>query len=321
MINEIKGQKLRQSNTDTFVTGGTLGDMYIVFCKLFDYHRKTGKRIHLIRYSCTTELNGVINQLFKLVPYIELEPCRKTNSNNESVDCITKAAEDFPFISQTYHGRPTSVRYPAYNRSIEGLADPKYIRMEPFPTLDVPVSDLGEDTFHVGVQLRCGSLGRNFRGFTLKWLVKLSRKLKNLKTTIHILGAGDGYEKSELMQLDQIPNIRNWAGVTNFLEWLSLMKSMNTFISLEGFPAFFAMSQKVPTILYDQFIYGIENSIHPSWREKGIIIRTNRNVFTRKIRHWKIKYLKQKNLYSPHNLQFVKEFIHRILLKEMKNEQ
>jgi len=301
--------QLDQSKVDTFVAGGTLGDMYVIFCKLFDYHRRTGKRVRLIRYSCATELDGAINQLFKLAPYVELEPCRKTSSNDETVVRINDATRNFAFINNIFDGRSGGQRCVSADKTLEGHTVPEYIRMEPFPTIDIPLCDLGADRFHIGVQLHCGSFGRNFRGFSLKWLAKLSRKLKNLKTTIHVLGTGDGYEKSELKQLNRIPNVQNWAGETSFSEWLSLMKSMNTFISLEGFPAFFAMSQKVPTILYDQFIYGIGNSIHPAWRKNNIIIRIPPNMLVRKIRCWEIKYLKKDNLYSPRNLGSIRDFI------------
>lgn len=311
--------QLDQSKVDTFVTGGTLGDMYIILCKLFDYHRRTGKLVRLIRYSCTQDLDGAINQLFKLAPYVELEPCRKTNSNNESIDEIVKAAQQYPFINQTYHGKATDVQFSSENETLEGLADPEYIKLEPFPAINLPLYDLGADRFHIGIQLQCGSLGRNFRGFSLEWIVKLSKMIGDLKAVVHILGTGEGYENSELKKLSQIPNIKNWVGQTNFHQWLSLMKSMNVFITLEGFPAFFAMSQKVPTILYDQYFYGIDNSIHPAWAERNVILKIKPNRFIRKVRHWKIKYLKQKNLYSPHNLQFVRDFIHKTLLKEARN--
>lgn len=318
-IDNISSPGRNQAQTDTFVTGGTLGDMYIVFCKLFDHYRRTGRRIRIIRYSCTNELDGAIKQLFKLAPYVQLEPLCRTNSDNESIDSIREMAKQYPFINQTYHGHPTNVVFSPENKTFDGLTDPEYIKMEPFPICDIPACDIEQDKFHVGVQLNCGSLGRNFRGFSLKWIARLSSSVNELKVIIHILGTGEGYEKSELNQLNIIPNIRNWAGETSFLEWLSLMKSMDAFITLEGFPAFFTMSQKVPTILYDQFAYGIDNSIHPLWRENNTILKINSSRLSRKIRHWKIKYFKQKNLYSPYNIKFIREFITRCILKESKN--
>lgn len=307
MINEIKSQKLHQSNTDTFVTGGTLGDMYIVLCKVYDHHRKTGKQVRLIRYSCSTELDGAINQLFKFAPYVELSSCRKTNSNAESIEKILEATKTFPYLNQKYSGRPVSEQF-------SSIADPDYITMEPFPSFDIPSLELEGEKFNIGIQLSCGSLGRNFRAFTLKWIIKLSKKIKNLRTKIYILGTGDGYEQKELKQLDRISNIQNWVGKTSFSEWLSLMKSMDVFISLEGFPAFFAMSQKVPTILYDQYVYGIDNAIHPVWRDNGAVIKIGSNKVLKKIRYWKMKYLKRKNLYSPRNLSFVVNFIEKNML-------
>lgn len=40
--------QLDQSKVDTFVTGGTLGDMFLVLFKLYNYHKKTGRRIRII---------------------------------------------------------------------------------------------------------------------------------------------------------------------------------------------------------------------------------------------------------------------------------
>lgn len=52
----------------------------------------------------TTELDGAINQLYKLAPYVELEPCRKTCSNSESNKKIKEIAEHIPYNNQRCDG-------------------------------------------------------------------------------------------------------------------------------------------------------------------------------------------------------------------------
>ena len=304
--------------TDTFVTGGTLGDMFFVLCKLYDYHKKTGRRIRIIRYSMTTELDGAINQLYKLAPYVELEPCIKTCSNSESDKKIKEIAEHLPYINQMHDGCSETMEVVSANTSIVGLPDPEYIRMEPFPDFDIPLQEFGDDNFHLGLQLHCGSLGSNFRGLNPTWVARLSRKLQDDNVTVHLLGTGDGYDKAEIEKLEQISNIRNWVGTLSFTEWLTLMKSMNGFISLEGFSAFFAMSQKVPTIMYNQYAQKLDCHIHPEWRRGSLIIDINLNKFVRKIRHLRAKYFKQKNRYSPSNMNVIDRFLTN-LKKEGKN--
>lgn len=270
--NNTKNLEQNQSEIETFVTGGTLGDAYIVFCKLFDYHRRTAKQIRLIRYSSTTELDEAITQLFKAAPYVQLEPCRRTNSIKETDDSIKKAAEDVSFINQMYNGRDDGI----------GLTDSEYMKMEPYPTFDVPVPELNSDKFNIGVQLHSGKVNGNFKGFALRWLAAVRSWLPQEEFDVYLFGTGAGYNMKRVARFCKRYSIRNYVGKTDFFEWLGYIKAMGFFITPEGFSAFFAMSQRVRSLVF-YTDYRILGRVHPNWRRENIIMSVGQETLVGRI--------------------------------------
>ncbi len=287
---------------------GTLGDAFIVLCKLYGRHKVTGEYFRLTRFSSHPQMDGVIEALFKAVSFAEyVTPCQIATSHNDLCRKLNESPYDY--INAKWDSSEYSI-YPDNQKDVE---------YNPFPELNLePVELKGKN---LGIQLHCGTVGHNFRGFSVNWVVSLAKRLENLEVTIHVLGTGSGYNKHELEQLGQISNIRNWVGKTKFLEWLSLMKSMDAFISLEGFSDFFAMSQRVPTFLYNQYIHGIMGSIHPAWRDTSRIVNLNSNRIISKLRSLIIHKLGMRNLFSPRNHKELQEFLSNILEGKGENAE
>ena len=290
-----------------FSISGTLGDAFLAFCKLSGYHERTGNQIRLYRYSGYPGFDVPLSQFFQQIPYIEyITPCIYLNYN------VLHSIKDWPAFQGLYINS-------GWNSDGHGIFpnDPGEVKFNPFPEVYIdPVELKGKN---LGIQLHCGSIGHNFRGFSVSWVGSLAQRLKDLEATIHVLGTGSGYNKRELKQLDQISNIQNWIGKTKFLGWLSLIKSMDAFISLEGFSTFFAMSQRVPTFLYNQYRPGIMGSVHPAWRDASRLVNRNSNWVINKLRSFKIRKLGMRNLFSPRNHKELKIFLYNILEGNIDN--
>lgn len=262
---------------------GTLGDAFIVLCKLYSQHKITGEKYRLIRYSLHPGMDVPIEKMFKTVSFIEyLMPCKKCENVEEVVISIKKSK--YKVVSTRWQ----EDEFETY--SID------YNNFDPFPKVKTTELHLASEHFNVGIQLHCGSEGANFRGFSLTWLNKVREIMPSNKFSIYLFGTGAScYSKSEIASICEELKIINMVGKTDFHTFMGYIKAMDYFISLEGFGALFAMSQKVKTLLYNQYPYGIDGTVHPQWYNHGMIIHLNKNIFIRKLR----SILNKRKIYSP----------------------
>jgi len=249
------------TKTVDFSMSGTLGDSFIALCKLVGYYRRTGNHVRLHRQSSHTDFDTVISQLFNHVPYVEyVTPCTFVDPNT----------------LQT-RGRPPFVGHyinAGFSPSGRGIFpdDPPEAEFEPFPVLGPPPTALAEDRAAVGVQLNSGKWGGNYKGISLPWLRQLARALPENRYQVHLLGTGDGFRSGDITRLCETTGFHNHVGQTTFDEWLALIKAMDFFITPEGFPAFFAMSQRVPTLAVFPDSSDLWSRIHPAWRERVTVV-------------------------------------------------
>jgi hypothetical protein len=283
---------------------GTLGDAFTVLCKLYGRHKITDEHFRVIRFSSHPQMDGAIESLFKVVPFTEyVLPCQVVPVDQVALnERLAKLPHDY--INTRWDGKTCGV--------IKN--DPEGYPFEPYPEIDISgLSPINRDCqeHKIGIQLHSGKTGSNFRGFSLGWISRLCRTVSSDKTGIYLLGTGEGYAIPQIERFCKKHGIKNFVGRTSFLEWLACIQTLDVFVTMEGFSAFFAMSQKVPTVLYNQYIYGVDGAIHPEWRKNGVIININKNKLLNKIRHLKVRCLKQKKTYSPPITQSVKELIKR----------
>jgi hypothetical protein len=241
---------------------GTLGDVFIVYCKLYNYWEKTRKKVSLHRYNRYVNLDKPISDFFFNIPFVEyLLPCKNVASPEEIPEEDLLAA---PYINIYWDG----------NARGGDINDPPYIKMEPYPEVFIqPDSRADTKKLCIGIQLNCGSHLGNERSFSLRWIKKLRKILPANKYSISLFGTltkKGSIRKTETFCLEN--NIENYVGKTTFLKWLSKILAVDFFITFEGFPAYFAMSQKVQSLVF--FIApSILTRIPPVWRKENIIWR------------------------------------------------
>ena len=282
---------------ETIAFGGTLGDAFIVLCKLYTQHKTDGKHFRLIRYSTRPQMDGVIEDMFKTVQFVEyLTPCQSFNNLDELYQALGNTS--YRIVNAKWERGDLET----YSFDYEAL--------NPYPIFEISKQNVSRDAVNIGIQLHCGAEGANFRGFSLQWLEEIRRRFPLEGFCVYLFGTGAAcYQRTAIDDICRKYGINNLVGKISFAKWLSYMKSMDIFISFEGFSAFFAMSQKVPTILYNQYIYGVNKSLHPVWKENNAVINLNSNIFLRKFKFWKNRYLCRDNLFSPSDLRFVENFI------------
>jgi hypothetical protein len=309
-----ENNKVKSPSSDTpvtFVTLGTLGDCFVVYCKLYDYHQQTGRKMRLIRYSRYPEHDGVISALYSQVPFIEYElPCYSFPSHKYLRNLVADMPADHYYVNINHNGTTDWI-----------APDPDFIRMEPFPEYHpASTSLIGEDGFHIGIQLHSGRSGSNYKGFSLAWLDKFMKAVQSQPVTLHLFGTGDGYNLSKLEKFSRQRGIRNHVGKTSFLEWVAFIKMMSAFITMEGFAGYFSMSQRVPTYVYTPLPRATLRRTPPAWRENNVIVDISGDspVLIRKARNALTLWLKYRAKYAPRNIVSVVDFI-RMVVERAEN--
>jgi hypothetical protein len=287
MINQLNlNRELR------FAIGGTLGDMYIVFCKIFGL-RKAGFEGKISLYYSTThpEFLPMLKELFNLVDNVVFEETIKASSGAENDKIIFDTIKKFniPFINTTCFN---------FDKDM-GLVEPEYIKMEPFPKLNIQSKRFDNNKFKIGIQLHSGKIPGNFKGFSLPWITQIVKLLPADRFAVYLFGTGIGYKLHQIKRMCAKYNIMDMVGRTDFLEWLAYMKSMDYFITPEGFPAFFAMSQKIKSLIF-YTDYQILGRVHPDWRKENIIISAGQETFFERLKNlFCRKIFKRNQLFKP----------------------
>jgi len=253
-----------------FSASGTLGDVFIVFCKLCGYHKRTGKHVRLHRYSRFPELDAPIGEFFDLISYIEyVTPSHVVGSDINSIEDCKRLGE--PHVSEFWDGDGRG----------NFTDDPEDVVFEPFPSIELQPEELPSERLKVGIQLFSGKVGGNFKGFSLRWITGLRRWLPESEVDVYLFGVEGVYSRKKVEKLCHENKIVNLVGQLDFVDWLRHIKAMDFFITPEGFSSFFAMSQKVKTLVV-YVDYGMIGRIHPEWRKENIFVSAGwRNIGSR----------------------------------------
>ncbi|MAG44571.1 hypothetical protein CL633_01650 [bacterium] len=277
-----------------FSMAGTLGDAFLVYCKLYDYHKKTSRKIGLYRYSRHINFDNPIADFLKNIDFIKyLAPCNYTDHGITKDDKL-KA----PLINTSWHGRGYSGQ----------SSDPREIKFNPFPDVFVKPKRVNSK-FTIGIQYKCGRAGKdgNSRGVSLKWIKDLRKALP--KSQIALFGIVSEDERIDKFCKEN--KIINFVNRTNFKEWLARIKGLDFFITFEGFPAYFAMSQKIYSLVFF-IIPTILQRIHPQWKKNNTIYCIKHPL--------KYRLLRKTPHYSPNtypvNINLAKKVIQKIYAKK-----
>lgn len=267
-----------------FSMAGTLGDAFIVYCKLYDYWKRTGQNIGLYRYSAHVNFDKPISEFFNNIPFVEyLAPC----------------------IYNEYGGI----------RNIKNLKAP-YIdthwdgQTEPYPEVFIKSIKSGKNKFHIGIQYRCGRGGKgsNRRGISLKWIRDLRKILPSEFYSIFLFGTlVEDEDQEEIENFCQCNNIKSFVNKTDFSEWLARILGLDFFITFEGFSAYFSMSQKVPSLVF-VIVPEVLNAIHPEWKKNNIIYQIKHPL--------RYRLLRKSPHYSPNTYPIDVNLAKKIIEKE-----
>jgi hypothetical protein len=274
---------VNNKNTQTIITAGGLGDMLIVLCKLHSEHVRNNTTFRIIRYDLFSQYEHMIENLFDSASFAEyISPSQIFKDIDTLNSAISKAA--YPYVDtkwQKTHQETYSFDYTTLN---------------PFPNFNMGNPAIDKSKTNIGIQLFCGLDAHNFRGFGIEWLRKLRSRFPKEEFNLWLFGESTGmYDFAELESLCLSENMRNMVNKLSFKEWMKYFGAMNFFISINGFSAFYALSQKVPTLLYNQCPYLIDNSLHPLWVKNSTVINLNMNKVVRKLR----RIFKRNKFYSP----------------------
>ncbi|RJQ17488.1 MAG: hypothetical protein C4560_08665 [Nitrospiraceae bacterium] len=260
--------------SNKYVISGTFGDAFIAFCKLYKLRGEGfNDNIKLIHLSAHPEVRPFINKLFNLLDNVVIEEFIFVKSGKEVEEFIN-------------HSKLPSINSLAINNKsvvTDEIRDPEYLTMEPYPNINIEPRVVNNN-FKIGIQLHSGKKGSNFKGFSLSWLEELLNLTNKNNCEIYLLGTGAGYSINKINSLCNSLNISNLIGKTDYEDWLSYIMSMNFFITGEGFSAFFAMSQKVKSLIFYSD-YQIIGRIHPLWKKENIILSAGWETFEEKIKN------------------------------------
>jgi hypothetical protein len=222
---------------------GTLGDSFIIFCKLINLTRDA--EFELQRYSDHKQFDEILVEFYSRVPKIHYKtPCK-------SSEMFEKDLKTGIFLN-------VGCGKDSFNGPFD---DPAGFEMEPYPKY--PLKKIKSDSKVIGIQLHSGKLFRNYKAFHLSFIKKL---VLNGPKDVHwrLFGTGEGYNLSQINRLCRQLCIENLVAKTSFSEWLRHLKSVDLLITPEGFSAFFALSQKIPCYVY----YTQKEDLvrfHPEW--------------------------------------------------------
>jgi len=288
-----------------FCFSGTLGDAFIVFCKLHHYCKSTNEEVIIRRYSRHSNFDNIIDILFSLDPKIHYQkPCVK------SLHPFSNIKDDHAeYINISWDGRGIG----------DSLPDPDYLIFDPFPDLDISrvypeaahsnskkhIHNGGK--FKIGIQLHSGKKQTNFKGLSLNWIRQIRKSLPE-EYDIFIFGTGEGYPSSQINKLTSDTSVISLVGKTTFNEWLYHLTCLDFLISPEGFSAFFSMSQRIPTLAF----YSLTESlcrVHPQWRRHNILIDIDRGGFVPKFKKLIASKFNRFFYYDPLMPEFVRPII------------
>ena len=241
-----------------YLMSGTLGDAFIVMLKL--YKNSRNKKISLKRISRWPDQDNTIYKLSKLFKCIKYKrPCIKIHHVNDTTELIKKL--NYSYVNTSWNG--------SHFKKIE--KDFKTLKVEPYPKLLLRnFKKKKKEKKIICIQTNTGKIGGNCKIFSHKWIYDILNLLKIKNYEIVLVGTIMDRPEFLLKHFNNHKNIKFLINKTDFYKWLNIIKNSDLFISIEGFPAFFSMSQKIKTICFytDKRIL---TRVHPLWRKQNFI--------------------------------------------------
>ena len=205
-----------------YYAGGTLGDTYVILCKLYREAQKG--RITCSHYTSLNDLRPAIKEIYSLCPNISVE-FRDSSSPNSEI------------VGQYFHHDPKQ------ERRRQAIEDGEYkLQPEYNPEFDLgSIERFGLPQQYEMLQLENGVNPNKMRRLDKNMIEVISRKSK---LPLVIVGKDDvKYEQMRYMMIDL-------RGKTSIKEAINIIKNSAHFYGCLGLLSLVALSQRVVSTLY-----------------------------------------------------------------------
>jgi ADP-heptose:LPS heptosyltransferase len=220
-----------------YLFSGTLGDAYIALCKIAA--RARCRPCLLRRLDRQPGIDPTIARVARLFPGVEYV---EDYLHFETLE----AMRHYAFASAD---RYINIFWDRDGRGNEP-DDPPDLKFTAFPKFDLPRAALQGRRMRIGVQVHSGIRPDAPRVLSIPWIVELCRLLSAADLQLLLFGTGVVLSAEEHQALATLSNnCINLIGSTDLLEWLGCLRELNYLISIDGFAAYFALSQRVPTLV------------------------------------------------------------------------
>lgn len=257
------------NNPVKVLAGGTLGDAFLIVCRLKALHDIYGVNFELTRPSRPSNVyfDTPIASLFSLIPYVEYIGHR--------TDCasIYEHGTDDDRVGLRKLGYDIC---PISTAGIQSVFD-KYTTPTCFFTVDSPDIALDEDPIVIQVQGgKYQALHGHMRGFALKTLYDMCEYFIKAGNSVYLIGVNHPIlaDDDKLEKLAEETGAHNCVGKTTLVEAISMVSRAKYFIGFDGFFTFFAPSQRVKTLQFSHLEYNPRIDFEcPCWFDYTTMIR------------------------------------------------
>jgi hypothetical protein len=230
----------QDQSQDEYFFSGTFGDAYVALCKLDSIAQQQSRKLRrLCRFPGFDKKIGELAALFNGISYQEEYIHFETNDQMRV----------FAFENRD---RYINIFFDGNGRGNEP-DDPEGIVYNPYPNLNLRRPSFNNEKKHVGIQLKSGGRAEKQRRLDIKWISEFAQVTKGEQIDIHLFGLPNDLSAGDLEAIDHMPSHVKSHIDNDFTDWLGHLAAVDYLIAPEGLATFFALSQKVPTIvLYNE---------------------------------------------------------------------
>ena len=259
------------------LTSGTLGDALLCLCRMYRIHEMYGVTFDVTRLTRDeyAYFNEPIADLYSMSPIINFEGYRS--------DLIHEFENN---DGKTPEGREIRRGLMRFGYDICPM-DAATIRMQ-FPDYDVPkcfpkleIPEIEIDDNAVVIQVQGGkykAIHGDMRGFSSTSIGSMCEYLIDKGHSVYLIGVAHPMlvERQKLEEMSEELGVHNWVGKTknDFGRVISLIAGCKYMIGFDGFPTFFAASQRKWTIQFSHLKYNPRIDYECiCWKEYTTLIR------------------------------------------------
>ena len=296
----MKNLKIK-NNKIFYVSSGTLGDAFIVFCKLENFIKNNhGVQVYLEWHSIHKNMLILVENFFKIVePSIIVDTVLQKSKKDVNEAVFSNKKKDPINSNSNGYIYEDGIKY----------SDPIYLKMNPFPLKKFKKKFIKNQKIKIGFQVHTGKNGYNKKIISPQWIKETINGLDRNIYEVILYGNDNALEENKIFKNLKVINLIN---KLSFKDWMKKIKKLDFLVSPEGFSAFWAMSNKVTTLMFYNDDSIIER-LHKTWIENNIIIYSKNEKLIYKI----IRKLRRIFYISDYNVASLRPFQARSIIKNL----